>query len=72
MSPVIRLRKTQGTPGYMTLINVDAGNVTLVKVESEASEKIEVHEMAMVDGFMEMSEITDLVIPAKGQVQFKP
>lgn len=64
--------KAKVNAGYMTLVNVDAGNVTLVKVESEAFEKIEVHEMAMVDGFMEMNEITDLVIPAKGQVQFKP
>ena len=58
--------------GYMTLVNVGSDDVMLVKVESEAFEKIEVHEMAMVDGLMEMREITDLVVPANGQVHFKP
>ena len=58
--------------GYMTLINVGLEEVALAKVESEAFEKIEVHEMAMVDGLMTMRELTDLVIPANGQVQFQP
>ncbi|MEE8431242.1 MAG: copper chaperone PCu(A)C, partial [Candidatus Desulfatibia sp.] len=58
--------------GYMTLVNVGSEDVTLVKVESEAFENIEVHEMASVDGLMEMHEVTDLVIPAKGQIRFKP
>ena len=58
--------------GYMTLVNVDSEEVTLVKVESEAFENIEVHEMVRVDGLMEMREVTDLTIPAKGQIQFEP
>ena len=58
--------------GYMTLVNVGADEVTLVKVESQAFEKVEVHEMAMVDGLMTMRELTDLSIPANGQVQFQP
>ncbi len=58
--------------GYMTLVNVGSSEVTLVKVESEAFEKEEVHEMAVVDGLMRMRELTDLVIPANGQVQFQP
>lgn len=64
--------KAKVNAGYMTLVNVDDEDVTLVKVESEAYEKIEVHEMTTVDGFMKMREITNLVIPAKGQVQFAP
>jgi protein SCO1/2 len=64
--------KAKVNAGYMTLVNVDAEDVALVKVECEEFEKIEVHEMAMVDGFMEMNEITDLIIPSKGQVQFEP
>jgi copper(I)-binding protein/cytochrome oxidase Cu insertion factor (SCO1/SenC/PrrC family) len=64
--------KAKVNAGYMTLVNVDAEDVTLVKVESERFENIEVHEMATVDGFMKMREITHLVIPAKGQVQFAP
>jgi cyclophilin family peptidyl-prolyl cis-trans isomerase/copper(I)-binding protein len=58
--------------GYMTLVNVGSEEVTLVKVESEAFEKIEIHEMAMVDGLMTMRELTNLVIPANGQAQLKP
>ena len=58
--------------GYMTLINEAREEVTLVKVESEAFEKIEMHEMATVDGLMSMREIHDLVIPANGQAMFKP
>jgi len=58
--------------GYMTLVNVDSEEVALVKVESEAFESIEVHEMTRVDGFMKMREVTDMVIPAQGQVRLEP
>ena len=58
--------------GYMTLVNVGADDVTLLKVESNAFESIEVHEMKVVDGMMEMNEVTDLTIPAKNQIQFEP
>ncbi|MDA9983117.1 copper chaperone PCu(A)C, partial [Gammaproteobacteria bacterium] len=56
----------------MTLVNVGPGVVTLVKVESEAFENIEVHEMAVVDGLMAMREVTDLDIPSEGQIRFEP
>jgi copper(I)-binding protein/cytochrome oxidase Cu insertion factor (SCO1/SenC/PrrC family) len=58
--------------GYMTLVNVGPEEVRLVNVESEAFQSIEVHEMATVDGLMEMREVTDLVIPAHGQIHFEP
>lgn len=58
--------------GYMTLVNVSSDDVTLLKVESDAFGSVEVHEMAMVDGMMEMNELNDLVIPARGQIQFEP
>jgi copper(I)-binding protein len=56
----------------MTLVNVGPEEVRLVNVESEAFKNIEVHEMATVDGLMEMREVTDLVIPAHGQIHFEP
>ncbi len=62
----------QSNAGYMTLVNTGVKQVTLLKVESAAFSNIEVHEMASVDGLMEMREITDLVIPANGQIHFKP
>lgn len=58
--------------GYMTLVNAGLDEVTLIKVESEAFKNIEVHEMVRVDGFMEMHEVTDMVIPAEGQIHFEP
>ena len=64
--------KAKANAGYMTLINDAAEDVKLVAVESSAFEKVEMHEMAIVDGFMKMREINDLVIPAKGQTMFKP
>jgi copper(I)-binding protein/cytochrome oxidase Cu insertion factor (SCO1/SenC/PrrC family) len=58
--------------GYMTLVNTGEEELTLIKVESDAYENVEVHEMARVDGLMEMHEVTDLSIPAKGQIEFAP
>ncbi len=58
--------------GYMTLVNVGSEPVILTKVESEAFENIEMHEMVQVDGLMEMREVTDLVIPATGQIHLEP
>ena len=58
--------------GYMTLVNTGNEKVTLVKVESAAFSNIEVHEMATVNGLMEMREVTDLVIPANGHIHFEP
>jgi len=64
--------KAKVNAGYMTLVNISSEDVTLLKVESKAFETIEVHEMAMIDGMMEMNEVTDLVIPAKDQIHFEP
>ena len=64
--------KAKVNAGYMTLLNAGPEEVTLVKVESDSYEMIEVHEMAAVDGLMEMREVTDMTIPANGQIQLKP
>ena len=64
--------KAKVNAGYMTLLNAGPEEVTLVKVESESYEFIEVHEMAAVDGLMEMREVTDMIIPANSQIQFQP
>ena len=58
--------------GYMTLVNVAPEELTLVSIESTAFDKVEMHEMATVDGLMKMKKIVDLVIPANGQVRFTP
>ncbi|VAW92320.1 Cytochrome oxidase biogenesis protein Sco1/SenC/PrrC, thiol-disulfide reductase involved in Cu(I) insertion into CoxII Cu(A) center [hydrothermal vent metagenome] len=58
--------------GYMTLANVGDQNITLLSIESELFDKIEVHEMVSVEGMMEMREVTDLTIQGKGQIAFEP
>jgi copper(I)-binding protein len=58
--------------GYMTLVNAGSEDVALVKVESDAYETIEVHEMVSVEGLMEMREVTDMVIPPNGQIELAP
>ncbi len=58
--------------GYMTLINVGEEDVRLVAVHSNDFERVEVHEMTMVGGLMQMREIPELVVPSKGQVQLAP
>ena len=58
--------------GYMTLVNAAPDEVTLVSIESDVFEKIEMHEMAMTDGLMTMRQVTDLVIPANGRARFEP
>jgi copper(I)-binding protein/cytochrome oxidase Cu insertion factor (SCO1/SenC/PrrC family) len=58
--------------GYMTLLNAGSEQVTLVKVESGSYKNIEVHEMILVDGMMEMREVTNMIIPAKGQILLAP
>ena len=56
----------------MTLINVGAEDVVVTGVKSQSYESIEVHEMKTVDGLMEMRELTEMTIPAQGQVQLVP
>jgi len=58
--------------GYMTLINVSADEITLVGVESDAFDTVEMHEMAVIDGAMKMRQLDNLVIPPNGQVRFEP
>ncbi len=58
--------------GYMTLVNVNGEDLRLARIESAAFKMIEVHEMAMVDGLMKMRELTDVVIPAHGQLRLEP
>ena len=64
--------KAKVNAGYMTLVNIGDEAVQLVSVESDSYKNIEVHEMVTVDGLMEMNEVTDMEIPAKGQVQLAP
>ena len=58
--------------GYLTLVNVGAKDAVLIGVECAAFEKVEIHEMARVDGLTRMRRLKELRIPAGGLVQLKP
>lgn len=58
--------------GYMTLVNIAPEKVTLVGVQSDAFEKIEMHEMAVVDGMMKMQQLDSMVIAPNSQAIFAP
>lgn len=58
--------------GYMTLFNVGKEPLRLTGIESRNFDKVEIHEMVAVDGLMEMSELTQLVVPAGGSVSLEP
>jgi len=58
--------------GYMTLINIAPEELTLVAVQGEAFERIEMHEMTVVDGMMKMRKLDSLVIPPNSQASFAP
>ena len=52
--------------------NVGSEDIRLSGIQSDSFDAVEVHEMAVVDGLMEMREITGLVIPAQSQVKLAP
>ena len=58
--------------GYMTLVNSGPADVTLVGVDSETFQRVEIHEMATQNGLMKMRSIDELVIPANGRVELAP
>jgi hypothetical protein len=49
--------QTETKAGYMTLVNPGRESVTLVNLESNAFGRIDIHEMATMDGLMTMQEI---------------
>jgi copper(I)-binding protein/mono/diheme cytochrome c family protein len=58
--------------GYITLVNAGSEDLVLTRIESDAFEAVEVHEMKTVKGSMRMNELSNLRIPARGEVQMRP
>lgn len=59
--------------GYMTITNTGTTDDRLVSVAADVSAKVELHEMAVVDGVMKMKALDGgMVVPAGGSVAFKP
>lgn len=57
--------------GYFTLFNVGDKALKLTGVSSSQFDNIEIHEMAAIDGLMQMNEVVALEIPANGKVTLK-
>ncbi|PCK08197.1 MAG: electron transporter SenC [Alteromonadaceae bacterium] len=58
--------------GYMTLLNAGDDAVTVKSVTSPSFDRVEIHEMSMVDGMMEMRELKTLKIAGGGMVKLAP
>ncbi len=58
--------------GYLTLVNDTAAEDALVGASSARAERVEVHEMAMQDGVMQMRAVARLAIPANGSIELSP
>ena len=58
--------------GYMTIRNNGSQDRTLVEIKSAAFDRVEVHEMVLVDGLMTMREVGAMVIPAGAYVRLQP
>lgn len=58
---------------YMTIANKTATADRLTAASSDIAAKVQIHQMAMVNGVMQMRELANgLPIPANGSVTFKP
>lgn len=59
--------------GYLTVANKGATADRLLSAASDVSAKVEIHEMAVIDGVMRMRALDKgIEIPAGGKVEFKP
>lgn len=64
--------KAKANAGYLTFVNDSGQALTVERIDCAAFDKVEMHEMSMVDGMMKMSELEALIVPAGGQVKFSP
>lgn len=58
--------------GYMTIRNRGKQPQTLVKVETSAAKKVEMHRTVTEGGVSRMQPVGQLVIPAGGEAKFAP
>jgi len=77
---VIRSARSRETPtaggtgvGFMTIVNGGSQDDRLVAISSEAATSVEIHQMSMADGQMQMRALGDgLAIPAGKTVELAP
>ncbi len=67
LPPVVPMRA-----GYVLIENNAKQDAKLIALQSDAFDRVELHETKMVDGMMKMMELDGLVIPAQSRVELKP
>lgn len=60
------------TAAYMTISNTANKAITLQKITSTISDRIEIHEHSMTDGMMRMREVGEITIDANSEVVLQP
>ena len=60
------------TAAYMVITNNAANKAVLVSASSDIAGAVEIHQMSEMDGMMNMAMVSDIHIPALGQVTLKP
>jgi copper(I)-binding protein len=60
------------TAAYMTLNNTGNKVITLQKITSLISDRIEIHEHSMANGMMRMRQVEDITIKAHNSVVLQP
>jgi len=67
MPPTVPVRA-----GYLSIRNPEASPLKIVAIESEAFERVEIHQTVERDGMMRMERVPELNIAADSTVQFAP
>ena len=67
LPPVVPMRA-----GYLQIDNPSDQPVEIIAINSEAFERVEMHETMMADGVMKMVEQSSMVVPPKGSLELKP
>ena len=62
----------KATGAFMTLKNHGAADTKLVKAESAAAKRVELHSHFDNNGVMEMRQVPSIDVKAKGETQLKP
>ena len=60
------------TAAYMTLTNISDKPITLQKISSTISDRIEIHQHSMANGMMRMRQLEEILITANTSVVLQP
>ncbi len=60
------------TAAYVVIENPGAEEIQIVSASSDASAKVELHEMIREGDMMKMSPVKSIIVPAHGKVELKP